>query len=153
MAKIKDLNFKTTTVVGNKVALMLIALAYACGIVPAVYFGRLDLMLIVPVIHLAMDIVLVMNKSISTMISLARFLNESAMAIIVGWLLMMVWLFGWAIFGSDESRQQGDKLFGVAFGAGVGLLIVCAPCFLVASLCTAYLVSANAPPTPFFGDE
>jgi hypothetical protein len=114
-------------------------------------------LLILPASHLVVDLFLLMGKPVPLKISFVRFLNESAMAFFVGWLILLVYTFTFGVFSSGASvggnPDPTDKMAGIFFGVGLGLLNVCVPCFIVSAVCSSYLKKANAPPTPFFGDE
>ena len=146
------MNFKATTVVGNKLAFVVIAFLYGIGIIVALYNKWSYWLPTLLAIHFIVDLGLVMGKPVPSKVSLVRFINEAARAIFVGWLMLLGYVFTFGIFLSGDSNVESEKLYGMAFGAGLGLMLVCAPCAIVASICTSYLVRANAPPTPFFGD-
>ena len=147
------MNLKITTVVGNKVAFALISIVYGCVIIAAFFNSQLIWIPILAFAHFGMDLFLVMGKAVPSRISLVKFFNESAMAMIVGWLMLLIFVFASAAFVPGDDREATDKSFGIAFGAGVGLLTVCGPCAMVALIYTSYLTRMNAPPTPFFGDD
>ena len=147
------MNLKKTTVVGSKVAFALISMVYGCVIIAALFNRQLGWLPLLAIAHLGMDLFLVLGKAVPIRISLVRFFNESAMAMIVGWLMLLIFVFASAAFVPGDDREATDKSYGIAFGAGVGLLNVCVPCAIVAVICTSYLDRMNAPPTPFFGDD
>ena len=149
----KKMNWINLTIVGEFWAVVMISSVYGIGIISFQLANQPGGMLILPVVHFVLDLFLVTGKPIPTRISLARFLNEAAFATIAGWLLFLVYVFTFGILSTGDSRAEGEKQFGLAFGAGVGLMVICGPCAMVAVFCTSYLTRMNAPPTPFFGDD
>jgi hypothetical protein len=122
------------TFVGKPVGLALIVVIYTLALAGASTYDWTGLIPLALALHVMID----MCVDAPTHDKFLRFVNEIAVGVAAGWIGFLVLVFTIGIF-----LLSGEKGFGVAFGAGIGLMVVFTPALIVSIICTGILISRS----------